>query len=542
MSYVFGTIQNTLTDSIRMSILHRTSSPNNTVWDTILMSIMISALSYFTQFIFDFPVPLSKYYDILKSMVVRKYTLVLEGRTSASVSIYNTKMSISTIYSNDYKAIWNFIIKSVKENPTVYSVREVANTMIRNAGYDEVRTETEGVYIVSQKEPFLLDADLGIYASVIENTDTSDEKVSSRITRVVITVYSYQSNVSVIKTYVESLTHAYLSKLADSRLNKRFIYALTKTAYSDSRDAMNCWNESEFQSSKTFSNVFFENKREVLNKIDFFLNNREWYDRLGIPYTLGIGLYGPPGTGKTSFIKALMNYVSDRHLISMPMALIQTKQQLNDFYYEMQFNESNPANSVGFDRKIIVIEDIDCAGDIVLERGKSVDKRVDLLQPGVSDTDEDYAEIQLNARPNTTEHDLKSELKRNIAEESRKIVAKLAPVNENKITLDDILNLWDGIRETPGRILIISSNHYEKLDCAIRRPGRIDITLGLQNASREIIGEMFAHFYGKPAPEEALAKIPSGVYSPAEIVNVYTLYKTDDSGFLERLAKHDTDV
>jgi len=477
---------------------------------------------------------------MLKSMVVRKYTLVLEGRTSASVSIYNTKMNISNIYSNDYKAIWKFIIQSVKENPTVYSVREVANTSFRNDGYDDAYMETEGIYIVSQKEPFLLDADLGIYASVVENTDTSEEKISSRITRVVITVYSYQSNVSVLKTYVESLTHDYLSKLADSRLNKRFIYALTKTAYSDSRDAMNCWNESEFQSSKTFSNVFFDNKREVLDKIDFFLNNREWYDRLGIPYTLGIGLYGPPGTGKTSFIKALMNYVSDRHLISMPMSLIQTKQQLNDFYYESRFNENNPVNSVGFDRKIIVIEDIDCAGDIVLERNRKSGKpNSEVSQPGVSDTDEEYTEIQVGEGPNTVDADLKTEIKKNIAEESRKIVAKItAPTpKEDRITLDDILNLWDGIRETPGRILVISSNHYDKLDCAIRRPGRIDITLGLQNASREIIGEMYRHFYGADAPEEALAKIPSGVYSPAEIVNIYTLCKTDDAGFLERLAR-----
>jgi len=44
---------------------------------------------------------------------------------------------------------------------------------------------------------------------------------------------------------------------------------------------------------------------------------------------------------------------------------------------------------------------------------------------------------------------------------------------------DDILNAWDGIIETPGRILIISSNHYEKLDPALVRPGRIDITLEL---------------------------------------------------------------
>jgi len=297
---------------------------------------------------------------------------------------------------------------------------------------------------------------------------------------------------------------------------------------------LSCWSETEFRSSKTFSNVFFDNKREVLDKIDFFLNNRDWYDRFGIPYTLGIGLYGPPGTGKTSFIKALTNYVSNRHLISMPMAIIQTKSQLNDFYYESQFNEHNKAHSIGFDRKIIVIEDIDCAGDIVMERGSRTETTPLLISP----EEEEFTEIALNERLNTIDNDLKLAIKQNIAEESRKIIAKLTPATEDRITLDDILNLWDGIRETPGRILIISSNHYEKLDSAIRRPGRIDITLKLDNATRDVIGEMFAHFYGTDASPEDLAEIPSGVYSPAEIVNIYTQYRDNPEGFLEQLRTH----
>ena len=45
--------------------------------------------------------------------------------------------------------------------------------------------------------------------------------------------------------------------------------------------------------------------------------------------------------------------------------------------------------------------------------------------------------------------------------------------------------MWDGIRETPGRILIITSNHYNKLDPALTRPGRIDIELEMSKLSRK---------------------------------------------------------
>jgi len=41
---------------------------------------------------------------------------------------------------------------------------------------------------------------------------------------------------------------------------------------------------------------------QIMGKIDFFLNNKDWYDRKGIPYNLGIMLYGEPGCGKSMCI------------------------------------------------------------------------------------------------------------------------------------------------------------------------------------------------------------------------------------------------
>ena len=106
--------------------------------------------------------------------------------------------------------------------------------------------------------------------------------------------------------------------------------------------------------------------------------------------------------------------------------------------------------------------------------------------------------------------------------------------NEVLITLDDILNLWDGIRETPGRILIISSNHYDRLDSALIRPGRIDITHELNNASRKTISEMYEHYFGKKINTEELQKVNEFFYSPAEIVSIYICNQTEES-FMKRL-------
>lgn len=37
-----------------------------------------------------------------------------------------------------------------------------------------------------------------------------------------------------------------------------------------------------------------------------------------------------------------------------------------------------------------------------------------------------------------------------------------------------LLNVLDGVVDTPGRIVIMTTNHPETLDAALIRPGRID--------------------------------------------------------------------
>jgi SpoVK/Ycf46/Vps4 family AAA+-type ATPase len=125
-----------------------------------------------------------------------------------------------------------------------------------------------------------------------------------------------------------------------------------------------------------------------------------------------------------------------------------------------------------------------------------------------------------------------------ICETNETKTAKLPfSVSEDPITLDDILNLWDGIRETPGRILVISSNHYKKLDPALTRPGRIDITHELKNASHKTIAEMYRHLFGSPLNIGKLKKIQEFLYSPAELINFYVQYKNEHD-FVKRLLEN----
>ena len=183
------------------------------------------------------------------------------------------------------------------------------------------------------------------------------------------------------------------------------------------------------------------------------------------------------------------------------------------------YSSNNKKNSVGFDKKIIVFEDIDCVGDIVKDRSCANTNK----SPCIS-----FSPSQGGGAFSIPDD---KELKNGFV----KIDGLSSKPLEDPITLDDILNLWDGICETPGRIMVLTSNHYDELDPALKRPGRVDVTLEMQKASRQIIAEMHNHLFKQVICGDALARIPDRFYSPAEIINVYMNETTDSARFCERL-------
>ena len=513
-------------------ILFNNIKTGDPIIDTFLTTFILGTFSWAVTWIYENNIDrllTNTSFDDLKSYFYKKNTVIIEGRRSSTTSAYTSGYTVTSAYSDRFKAIWDYIIKNIKNNDTIFKIKE-SHTNYQSSNKYEDRQKNLDIFMVFQNKHFTIDKDIYVKTiSELESDSDKEEKKSVRIDKISIYIYSYKYTIQQLIDYINDITSNYLSSIKDNRANKRFIYFLDKVELKDEDDSIyDCWREDIFESARTFNNIFFDGKQQLINKIDYFLNNRDWYYEKGIPYSLGIGLHGPPGTGKTSFIKALANY-TNRHIVVFSLKIIKTKQQLEKFFFENTYNDNNENNAISWDKKILVFEDIDCIGDIILDRKEQEKKnkknKANKIENKELNSDDDTVKvgdiIQTICEMNGTD---KSSTTTTLSK-------------EQPITLDDILNLWDGIRETPGRILIISSNHYDKLDPALVRPGRIDITHELNNASHKTIGEMYKHLFNKEIDESALENIKEYFYSPAELINIYVSNKNEED-FIKRLLEN----
>lgn len=180
---------------------------------------------------------------------------------------------------------------------------------------------------------------------------------------------------------------------------------------------------------KEFSHIFLNNNLVdyIKNDVDNFQKSEDKYHRLGIKYKRTYLFYGPAGTGKSSLVTAMSNHTR-RNILNINISKDMTDATL------IKIIAGRPDNC------IILFEDIDC------------------LFSDLKRNDKPTKDVKTNEKP-----------------------------NENRVTLSCILNILDGAYTPDNVIFILTTNHIDKLDAAIKRDGRTDVCLEITKPNKDTV-------------------------------------------------------
>lgn len=207
---------------------------------------------------------------------------------------------------------------------------------------------------------------------------------------------------------------------------------------------------------RTFNDVFLKDsdKEKIIGAIDHFITSKDWYEKHNIPYHFGLMLYGLPGSGKTSIAQAIANHLGANMTIIPGDNMLKLPEYIRNGEIPRQPEYVH----------VILIEDCDC-GMKDLHHGFSV-----------------YAQKSFDEMS--------------------------AEQDKRPLGMANLLNALDGVGAPSNTIYIFTTNHIEKLDEALIRPGRIDLKIDIGGVCQETLDQFLMEHFGVVKELSAPLNIP----------------------------------
>ena len=409
---------------------------------------------------------------------------------------YNDKIQKKKIYSTDFIALLDYI-KTID----IPKKKEILTTQLKDTSWanrwDDKGDENDRYQFIPKTsiEDIIINKDENIYLKISNRPSLNEKEEQTGENDLTATIYTYYVNdldkdkkIQKLNNFLSKIKKIYLDKIT-KKDDKQYIYVYQKTENVDEETKL-LYSEHLNIHNKNFSNVVIDNKDKLINYVRKFKSEPdnkviEDFKKMGMPYKAGMLFWGSPGTGKTSTIKAILKE-TNRHGIIINLSNIESNKELESIFRNRKINNKTyDGNQLCF-----ILEDCDAT------KLSSIKER--------------------DEKPTITINEDKKE--KSLSDEIKNIIT----VQQKGFDLSCFLNILDGIIELYGVMIIVTTNHPDKIDEALIRPGRIDFKYEFKKSSRKNIIEMLKLKYDFNNNQmekymNDLNKIQDYIMSPAEI-------------------------
>lgn len=527
--------------------ISRTLKTGNVIIDTLVAMVIANGIR-------DSDINLIRYVKLIYNFLVRLIRRKREER-SISFKIQVRNITVDRHASvNDIPIEYKAIVHKMDEEQIEYGGIILINRRLQPYYYDDDETDHEDKSTRGNKYDYLLDAnkiqitsDVYFVQNVSHDNAIGGEKHEINYDEYIIELTSTTLSAKELRNTLDTWIHEYRQYIMQIQIEGLLYITAEGANRPDTRNEDVTvpsieYREYKLVTDKSFDNLFFDDKEELLHRLEVFSNDKEEYKRKGIPHNFGLLLHGEPGCGKTSCIKAMAKHMN-RHIIEVNLAKIKTTKQLRTVFYEEIINDMY----IPVDKRIIVMSDIDCMSDIVKQR-KGLDNGGASDEKSIPEIDEDEEDDdRIVKKKDRLSEALLKQLSANTS-----FTTNLFKDESNDMTLSFLLNIIDGILEQHGRVFVMDTNIKKKLDKALIRPGRINMEIHFGKCSRKMYKDILEHNYRTTTDRED--EFPHYRHTPSDMLeicasnrtidnaiqNIITGEKPPEDGFIEVTCSGDT--
>ena len=445
--------------------------------------------------------------EVIKNQSMKKNWWYMTNKFKKKSIVYTGYM-----YSSGYRTVTTYVdypppmihvLDYMQKH--VYKVENTYNIKYCEVIDVETNTMVKTFIPADEMVSFELYPDIYIELSSDKNIANKDKKNDFLdFSTISFYIKTYEHDISHIHSFIKMCEEKFENSINEQLSKQKYIFKYNsrksvggdqERRYDDSGDCIGtryvgikCDEYPLVTNKHLIRNCFFTQRDALIKRIDFFINNEQWYNDRGIPYQLTLVFEGPAGCGKTSTVKGIAAY-ANRHIVDVDLNGIKDVCELENIFNGTHINGKYiPSN-----KRIFMIDEIDKFFETLDDREQKEKMR---LAAAKETTNSSIVIVQEGSNGvGGTNGSTDNRYGSNLASTAAAISGCANRASMNDLTKGQILSIMDGIIEAKGRFIICTANDTSKIDPTFKRPGRMDEFIYFTKCDATMIYQLMDLFY-----------------------------------------------